>query len=386
MKLEGVRVLDLSLFLPGPHLTMMMADHGAEVVKIEPPQGEPVRQVGLRQNGHSVWFRNTHRHKRCMVLNLKAPGAQAAFLKLAESADVVVEAFRPGVVKRLGIDYEAVRAVNPRIVYCSISAFGQTGPLSKSPAHDLGVQAEAGLVSVNLGPDNSPAMPNVPSSDLAASLMALSGILMALLRRHSTGQGDYLDIAMYDSLLAWTPNVMGPPFAEQRSPVAKHERSWGGASFNNIYATADGRHLVLAGSEHQFVSNLLGALGRLDLAALASSAPGPAHEPVRTFLRDTFAQHSLAHWCEFLTPLDVAWAPVKTLHEAVTSEHARAREMVVELPAGQPHLGLPIKFAQEPGAIDPHLDGLGESTEAVLLAAGFAPEQVRQLRADGALG
>ena len=116
MKLQGIKVLDLSLFLPGPHLTMMMADHGADVIKIEPPQGEPVRSVGLAQNGHSVWFRNTHRNKRCTVLNLKLPVAQQAFLQLAAQADVIVEAFRPGVVARLGVGYEAVRAVNPGIV------------------------------------------------------------------------------------------------------------------------------------------------------------------------------------------------------------------------------------------------------------------------------
>jgi crotonobetainyl-CoA:carnitine CoA-transferase CaiB-like acyl-CoA transferase len=379
MKLEGIKVLDLSLFLPGPHLTMTMADHGADVIKIEPPTGEPVRNVGLRQNGHSVWFRNTHRNKRCIVLNLKDPAARDAFMVLAAQADVIVEAFRPGVVARLGVDYEAVRAVNPRIVYCSISAFGQTGPMVHNPAHDLAVQAEAGLVSVNLGPDGSPAIPGVPASDLAASLTALSGILMALLRRERTGQGDYLDIAMYDSLLAWTPNAMGPPFAEQRAPVVKNERSWGGSSFNAIYATADGRHLTLAGGEHKFVENLLGALKRPDLIPIALQAPGLGHEPVRVFLRDTFATRTLAEWTTFLGVLDVAWGPVRTLHEAVTSEQARAREMVVEQPTGQPHLGLAIKFEHEPGRIDARLDAQGESTAEVLRQAGLDEARILAL-------
>ncbi|MBL8327906.1 MAG: CoA transferase [Rubrivivax sp.] len=386
MKLQGLKVLELSLFLPGPHLTMMMADHGAQVIKIEPPTGEPVRQVGLRQNGHSVWFRNTHRGKRCIVLNLKAPGAREAFLTLAQQADVIVEAFRPGVVNRLGVGYADVKALNPGIVYCSISAFGQTGPMRANPAHDLGVQAEAGLVSVNLGLDGQPAMPNLPASDMAASLMAFSGILMALLRRQQTGQGDYLDIAMYDSLLAWTPNVMGPPFAEDRAPQPKDERSWGGAAFYNLYATADGRHIALAGSEHHFVNNLLGALGRPDLAPQALQPPGPGHEPVRAFLRERFAQRTLAEWSELLHGMDLAWAPVRSLHEAINSDLARARQMRLEWPEGQPHLGIPIKFAQEPGRIDPHLDELGASTEAVLREAGFGDEALAKLRADGALG
>jgi crotonobetainyl-CoA:carnitine CoA-transferase CaiB-like acyl-CoA transferase len=385
-KLQGVRVLELSLFLPGPHLTMMMADHGAEVIKVEPPAGEPVREVGLKQNGASVWFRNTHRGKRCIVLNLKVPAAREAFLRLAREADVIVEAFRPGVVDRLGVGYAAVKAVNPGIVYCSISAFGQTGPKAQNPAHDIGVQAEAGLVSVNLGPDDRPAMPGVPASDMAASLMALSGIVMALLRRRDTGEGDHLDIAMYDSLLAWTPNVMGPPFAAARAPVPKDERSWGGAAFYNLYATADGRHLALAGSEHKFVENLLGALGRPDLVPLALQPPGPGHEPVRAFLREAFAKKTLAQWSALLGSMDVAWAPVHTLHEAVTSELARERGMVIEQPAGQPHLGIPIKFRAEPGRIDPHLDALGESTDMVLREAGYAEAEITALRAAGALG
>ena len=386
MKLQGIKVLDLSLFLPGPHLTMMMADHGASVIKIEPPQGEPVRNVGLRQNGHSVWFRNTHRHKRCMVLNLKVAAARDAFLTLARDADVIVEAFRPGVVERLGVGYDAVRAVNPGIVYCSISAFGQTGPLAQRPAHDLAVQAEAGLVSVNLGADGQPAMPGVPASDMAASLMALSGILMALLRRHSTGLGDYLDIAMYDSLLAWTPNVMGPPFAQGRAAVVKDERSWGGSSFYGLYATACGGHLALGGGEHKFVESLLGALGRPDLVPVALQPPGTAHEPVRAFLRQTFAARTLAEWQALLPPLGIAWAPVRTLHEAIHSEHAAARGMRVEQPAGQPHLGLPIKFRNEPGVLDDRLDALGASTAAVLHEAGFSDDQVAALRGQGALG
>lgn len=379
MKLSSLRVLDLSLFLPGPHLTMMMADHGAEVIKVEPPQGEPVRQVGLRQNGHTVWFRNTHRNKRCIALDLKNPMARDAFLRLAQTADVIVEAFRPGVADRLGVGYDAVRALNPRIVYASISAFGQSGSLASHPAHDLAVQAEAGLVSVNLGSDDQPAMPGLPAADMAASLMALSGILMALLRRESTGLGDYVDVAMYDSLLAWTPNVMGPPFAEGRAPVPKNERSWGGSSFYGLYACKDGRHLALGGGEAKFVQNLLKALGRPELTAVATQPPGPAHEPVRQFLRESFAARTLAEWTEFLGPLDVAWAPVRTLHEAVTSQLARERAMVIEDPPGQPHLGIPIKFRAEPGRLVPRLDAFGESTAEVLLEAGLDDTTVAAL-------
>jgi len=167
MKLSGVRVLDLSLFLPGPHLTMMMADHGADVIKVEPPGGEPVRDIGLRQAGISTWFRNTHRDKRCIALDLKKPAELDALLQLADRADVLVEAFRPGVAQRLGIDAPTLRARNPRLVYCSISAFGQSGPKAGRPAHDLAIQADSGVLSLNLGQDGQPAAPHMPVADMA---------------------------------------------------------------------------------------------------------------------------------------------------------------------------------------------------------------------------
>ena len=187
MKLEGIRVVDLSQFLPGPHFTMMMADHGAEVIRVESSAGEPTREIGARQGNASVWFRNTHRGKKSVVLDLKRKEGVAAFLRLAASADVIVESFRPGVVERLGIGYSQVSALHPGIVYASIAAYGQTGPMAQRPAHDLSIQAESGLVSLNRGSDGRPALPNIPAADMAGSLMAMNGVLMALLRRASTG-------------------------------------------------------------------------------------------------------------------------------------------------------------------------------------------------------
>ena len=371
MKLEGVRVLDLSLFLPGPHLTMMMADHGADVIKVEPPSGEPVREVGLKQAGVSTWFRNTHRGKRCIVLDLKSEAGRIAFDKLVAWADVVVEAFRPGVAARLGIDHAHCRAINPRLVYCSISAFGQTGPKAGKPAHDLAMQADSGVVSLNLDTNGAPAMPHLPVADMAGSLMALNGILMALFRRERTGRGDYLDLSMQDALMAWLPNVLGPPFARDRDPVVNEERSWGGNAMYKLYRCSDGRWLALGGAEHKFAHNLLDALGRPDLVPLCHLPPGPGQDPVKTFLAETFAARTLVEWSLFLRPLDVCWAPVKTLTEAFNDPHTKAREMVWTSPDGGKHLGIPIRFADEPGRINPHLDEIGQSTAEVLAELGL---------------
>ncbi|AUN31183.1 CaiB/BaiF CoA transferase family protein [Niveispirillum cyanobacteriorum] len=353
MKLKGIKVLDLSAFLPGPHMTMMMADHGADVIMVEPANGtgEPTREIGQKTaDGVTVWFRNIARGKRSVALSLKDPADHALFMELAAEADVVVEAFRPGVVKRLGVDYDAVRAVNPSVVYCSISAFGQTGTYAQKPAHDMTVQALAGLVDLNRGlTDDKPASPHMPVADMAASLMALSGVLMALLRRTQTGKGDYIDLSMFDAALAWTPNVTGPVFAEDRHPPVKDMRSFGGSAMYHIYETADARFLVLGGSEIKFAENLLTALGRPDLLSYAKLPPGPAQEPLRVFFKQAFAMRSLSDWQEFLHGVDCCWAPVRSLKDAFDDRFVIERDMVLTDQDGCRHIGQPIRFQNEPG-------------------------------------
>ena len=227
-----------------------------------------------------------------------------------------VESFRPGVVDRLGVGYEQVRARNPRIVYCSISAFGQEGAYRDRPAHDLAVEALSGVISMTLGQDGKPTIPALPLADLLCSLQGLAGILMALLRREKTGKGDYLDMAMHDAMLAGMPNILGPTLAENRQPVARHERTTGGSAFYRLYETADGRHLALGGQEMKFVKNLLGALGRPELAPLCEK-PGPHQQPVMEFLERYFGRKRLTENLAFLAPLDVCYAPVNTLPEAL---------------------------------------------------------------------
>jgi crotonobetainyl-CoA:carnitine CoA-transferase CaiB-like acyl-CoA transferase len=351
VKLDGIKVLDLSQFLPGPHLTMTMADHGATVIMVEPKNGvgEPVRAMGSRMpDGMAVWFRNIARGKHSVALDLKNADDKATFLKLAADADVIVEAFRPGVVKRLGVDYDTVAARNPRVVYCSISAFGQEGPWRDKPSHDLGVQALAGTLDLSRGfSDNKPNMPNLVAADMASSLTALSAILMALLARERTGKGDYIDIAMYDSLLAWTPNITGTVFAEGRAPVPHEMRNYGGQAMNRIYETKDGQYIVLAGSEAKFSENLLRALGRLDFLDLAKGEPGPSQAPLTAFFIETFKQKTRAEWEAFLEPVDLCWAPVRTLKDAFSDDNARARSMAMLDEHGTHHIGPAIKFRED---------------------------------------
>jgi crotonobetainyl-CoA:carnitine CoA-transferase CaiB-like acyl-CoA transferase len=369
MKLSGLKVLDLSQFLPGPHLTMTMADHGADVVMIEPDNGvgEPSRALGLRTaDGISVWFRNIARGKKSLKLDLKNEKTLELFLSLADEADVIVEAFRPGVAKRLGIDYETVSQRNPRIVYCSISAFGQTGPYRDRPAHDLAVQALAGTVDLCRGlTDDKPSAPNIVAADMASSLTALSGILMALYARERTGRGEFIDIAMYDALLAWTANVTAPVFAENRAPVPKEMRPFGGQAMNRIYQTKDRSYIVLGGSEVKFAENLLRALGRLDLLEYARVEPGDGQAPLIAYFVDTFEARTRPEWEEFLSTLDVCWAPVRTLKDGFDDPHTRARAMVLEDSNGNRHIGAAIKFRNDPPKPNLSLSDYGGDNSAL---------------------
>ena len=357
-KLSGITVLDLTQFLPGPMMTVMMADHGARVIKIEPPGGEPVREQTPFENGQSVWFANLNRGKESVVLDLKSEAGKARLRALIAEADVFVEGFRPGVMARLGFDYASVRALNQGIVYCSISAFGQTGELAHHPAHDMAVQAFAGFLSVNDGPDGTPVVPGAPSADMAAGTTALAGVLMALLARQRTGEGDYLDIAMFDSLLPWCAHTAGGAIAGGAPPKSSEQRSLGGAGFYQVYRTSDGKHVVLGGREIKFARNLLTALGREDLIALAEQEAGPVQAPLIAFLRETFAAKSRDEWVAWFADKDVAFAPVLDFREALAAPHIAERGLLVEAD-GRHHIAPPIRFASEPEWVPAAVPELG---------------------------
>lgn len=358
-KLSGITVIDLTQFLPGPMMTVMMADQGARVIKVEPPAGDPVREQAPFEGGHSVWFTQLNRGKESVALDLKSDEGKTRLRELIAGADVFVEGFRPGVMKRLGFDYDAVRAVNPRIIYCSISAFGQHGALAHHPAHDMAVQAMAGFLSVNDGPDGTPVVPGTAASDLAAGLTALSAVLMALVGRASTGKGDYVDIAMFDSLLPWCAHTAGSAIAGGPPPLSSEQRSLGGAGFYQVYATKDGRHVVLGGREIKFARALLTALNRLDLIPLAEAEAGPAQAPLIAFLRETFAARTRDEWCAWMDNIDVAFAPVLDFREALDQPHIAERGLWVEAD-GRHHIAPSIRFAGEPAWTPGPVPALGD--------------------------
>ncbi len=357
-RLSGITIVDLTQFLPGPMMTVMMADHGARVIKVEPKAGDPARAMEPREAGHSVWFANLNRGKESVVIDLKSEDGKAQLVDLCREADVFVEGFRPGVMKRLGFDYDSVKALKPDIVYCSISAFGQDGALAHHPAHDMAVQALAGFLSVNDGPDGTPVVPGAPSADMAAGLTALSAVLMAIVGRDRTGEGAYIDCAMFDSLLPWCAHTAGGAIAGGGSPVSQSQRSLGGAGFYQVYNTSDGKHVALGGREIKFARNLLTALGREDLIIHAEREAGEQGELIQ-FLQDTFSSRSRDEWVSWFADKDVAFAPVLDFREALDEPHIAERGLLVEASDGAHHIASPIRFSDEPFVPAP-VPGLGE--------------------------
>jgi len=386
VKLEGIRVLDLSRFLPGPMLTQLMADHGAEVIKVESvDEGEPTRGIGEMRDGVSVFFANTSRGKKSLALNLKRPDGLDVLMRLAETADVFVEAFRPGVAERLGVGYRQIAARAPRVVYASISAFGQTGPYRDIATHDLATEAMAGVLSITRGRDGAPAIPGLPAADMLSATMALSGVLMALLRRRETGRGDYLDIAMADCLVACLPNNFGAAMAYRQQPELRSARSLGGNALYALYETADGEWIALGGQEMKFAVTVLTLLGRPDLIELCRLPPGPAQDRVRSFLTDRFRTRTRAEWVAFFAGHDVPFAPVQSLPDVLDDPHFRQRGIVVTDGRGWDHLGNPIKFADEPAQERFVLPSLGEHSHELLRQLGLDHEQIARLEQDGVI-
>ncbi len=383
MKLEGIRVLDFSLFLPGPLLTQMMADQGAEVMKLEPLKGEPNREIGPKRDGLSVYYANTHRGKKSIQLDLKTPIGKEAALRLAATCDVVIEAFRPGVANRLGIGYEEIKKENPKVIYCSMSAWGQSGPYVEKPAHDLATEAVAGILSINLGQDGNPAIPGIAGADMLSSMMSLSAILMALLRRKDTQEGDYIDIAMADSLVAAVPNNLGSVFAHKQPPTPEEERALGGYAMYNIYETKDGRHVVIGGSEIHFAAAILEKLGRPDLLPFCEPPPGAKQQPAKDFLKQTFLKKNQDEWVRFFEGTNASFAPVNNLFEASIDPQLLHREMFIKDEQGWDHIGIPMKFKNEPGRPNFQFATPGEHTGEILESIGYSKPEIEMMKKNG---
>jgi len=352
--LSGIRVLDFSTLLPGPMATLLLAEAGAEVIKIERPgSGEELRGYQPRFADTSVSFALLNRGKRSVAIDLKAPDAVARLRPLLDSADVVVEQFRPGVMDRLGLGYEQLSALNARIVYCSITGYGQDGPKAQVAAHDLNYQADAGLLSIAAGADGAPVVPNALVADIAAgSYPAVINILLALRSREHTGKGCKLDIAMTDGLLPFLYWGIGIGVATGHWPRPAGELLSGGSPRYQIYRTADSRFLAAAPLEDRFWANFCDAIG------LPGEMRDDRKDPRAT--RATVAQiilrRSAAEWLTHFEGKDVCCNVVHSVQEALADPQFAARGVfqrsVVADGAALPAVSVPL----DPGLCDPTVE------------------------------
>jgi len=389
LPLTGLRVLDLSRLLPGPFATMVLADLGADVVKVEEPGGgDWLRGMPPLAGGESGAFHALNRNKRSITLDLRRQEGVAAFLRLVRAADAVVESFRPGVLDRLGVGYEALRRENRRIVLCSISGYGQDGPYAQRAGHDLDYCAIAGVLAAN-GPPARPAPIGVQVADVAGgSWPAIAGLLAALLGRDRRGEGAHVDVSMTEGALAMLALPLGMAWT-RGTPIARgRELLDGGAACYDVYRTRDGRFVAFGALEPKFFAAFCAAVGRPELAdrQLEDGGRGPRGE-----LEAIFAGRTRDEWAELAARHDVCLAPVLEGDEPTRDPQLAARGAFVDVRLHRsgrtmPAVATPIRVRGEVSPPPRPGPDAGQHTDEVLLEAGFSRDEIAALRAGGVAG
>ena len=368
--LSGITVIDLSRLLPGPYCSMILADHGARVIAVE----------DKRFLADGLFFNLINRNKEHMSLNLKTDQGREIFFRLLEKADVLMEGFRPGVVDRLGVDYKTVSRVNPKIIYCAITGYGQNGPFRDRVGHDVNYLSYAGVLDLIGEKDRPPSIPGVQIADIAGGGMnAAIGILLALFARQQTGKGQYIDVSMTDGMVGFLPAAL---FFRQLTGQ-EPRRADGLLSHRyacyNTYETADGRYLSIGAVENRFWMQLCDTLEVPEYGPLQYD--DQRREEILQYMRATFKQKTLDEWDAILADLDICWGKIQSTREVLEDPLFRQREMVVEVEGkdGQKSstLGVAVKLSDTPGAIRTAPVNFGESTTAVLQELGYSQEEIK---------
>ncbi len=385
--LQGIRVLDLSRMLPGPYCTMMLGDLGAEVIKIEEIKGgDPTRHSPPKIGTQSAAFRQINRNKKSIAIDLKSQEGRDIFLKLAATADVVMEQFRPGVVDRLGIGYKEVSEINPRIVYCALTGFGQDGPHRDRSGHDLNYLALSGVLGLTTDERGKPAMSGIQIADLAGGMIAGFGILAALLARERTGRGQYVDVSMFDVMVSMLPIAASHQFAGKRYEVGDKFVLSGSYPFYNVYETSDGKYMTLGALEPKFWANFCKTVAREDLVDKQFSE-GEAKAQLFAEVTSIFKSRSRDEWIEVMRDADCCCEPVLSLGEAFDHEQSKARQLVQEISTATDgvlkQLGFAYKLSDTPPRINTMSPELGEQTDELLTEIGINIGEQARLKSEG---
>jgi len=374
--LHGIRILDLSRLLPGPYATMLLGDLGAQVIKIETPGlGDYMRIIPPfvkdARTGEEVGaaFLMVNRNKKSVALNFRNARGKEIFLRLVRTADVILETFRPGAAEKWGIGYSVTRAINPRIVYCSLSGYGQSGPYRDRAGHDLNYIALAGLLAANGAADGPPIPPMVQVADLSGGMLATIAILAALLSREKTGVGQYLDVSLFDGALSWASTMMGGTYAAGKSVQRGKMQLNGGMACYNVYETRDGKYLTLGAIEPHFWAAFCKAVGREDLNPRAQEFEAIPE------VAAIFKTRTLDEWLVLFQNVDACIEPVREFSETLNDPHVQQRGLVTEVD-GVKQIGSVFVFAENPNLPPPRQ---GEHTREVLRSIGMSDEEITQL-------
>lgn len=391
MALEGIKVIDLTRLGPGPYCTMLLADMGAEVIKIEAGGGRASQTIESMEDEVAERrraFNPEGRNKRSIVLNLKMDAAREVFYKLVKDADVVVEEFRPGVLKRLGVDYDNISKINPKVILCSITGYGQDGPYAQLPGHDINYMSVAGAQSM-IGPRNGPPVMtfNLIGDYSGGSMQAALGITLALLARERTGKGQHVDISMTDGVVSLMHAEAAGYFDTGRIPTRGDLLVIGGAPFYGVYETRDGKYVTIGALEPWFYSNLCELLQRPDL--LPYEWDINKWDELSEEFRKIFKTRDRDEWVELLRTKDVCVAPVYTVDEVFEDPQVLHRKMLVEMEhptlGKVKQVGIGIKMSDTPGAVRSIAPRPGEHTEELLGSLGYDDNAIAGLRESGAV-
>jgi crotonobetainyl-CoA:carnitine CoA-transferase CaiB-like acyl-CoA transferase len=394
--LDGIKIIDLTRYAPGPYCTMILGDLGADIIRVEevrPPEAggpEPAKApAGIQHPPEFAApdspFNPVNRNKRSICLNLKAAKAQRIFHKLAGEADVIVEGFRPGVTKRLGIDYATLKKKNPRLIYCAITGYGQDGPYRDLPGHDINYIASAGVVSAISLPGKAPLLPGNFIGDMAAGgMQAAIGILAALAARERTGRGQFVDISMTDGAISLASMYLSRYLETGSLPEPPERMSCGSMPYFNYYETSDGKYVAIACMEPRFFANLCRVLECDDLIPLQTDTHKA--KKITKIFQQKFLTRTRDEWFEILSQTDVPVSRVNSLDELADDPQVKHRQMILEIDTpdkGKVHqAGISIKLSDTPGNIRNAGAKPGENTEEILQELGYSPGEIRQLRKD----
>lgn len=383
MVLEGITVIDLTQLLPGPFCTQFLADFGANIIKIEGPGGDLARVLGTKIKKESGPFMMLNRNKRSVVLNLKEEKGRDVFFRLIKQADVVVEGFRPGVMDKLGLGYEEAAKINERIIYCSISGYGQTGPYRDRPGHDINYISIAGILG-NTGVDGSkPIIPGGQIADITGGLLGVVGIMFALWTREKTKKGQYIDVAMMDAAVAWLPLVLGDYLARKTEPKRGQELLNGGYACYNVYETSDNGYMSLGALEVHFWETFCREIGQESFIT-KQFANKPTQTEMTAKIQEVFSRKTQEEWTVFFQDKNVPCEPVLSLEGVFSHPQVKDRNMVLDVAhrteGKMKQLGIPIKLSMTPGQIRMPAPCLGEHTEEILKEFGLTTEEIGLLK------